>query len=79
LVESVPAATKEPSRLAVDDAIVAEIRAFEIANSIFVSHSKRKRIEGTGKGFQAVRTFFASRWPEGADKMCTLRPGADIA
>jgi predicted nucleic acid-binding protein len=32
------------SRLAVDDAIVPEIWAFEIANSIFVSYSKRKRI-----------------------------------
>ncbi len=32
------------SELAVNDAIVPEIWAFEIANSIFVSYSKRKRI-----------------------------------
>ena len=32
------------NRLAVDDAVVPEIWAFEIANSIFVSYSKRKRI-----------------------------------
>jgi hypothetical protein len=31
-------------RLAVDDAIVPEIWAFEIANNIFVSYSRRKRI-----------------------------------
>ena len=31
-------------RLTVDDAIVPEIWAFEIANSIFVSYSKRERI-----------------------------------
>jgi predicted nucleic acid-binding protein len=33
-----------PSRPAVDDAIVPEIWAFEIANSIFVSYNRRKRI-----------------------------------
>jgi predicted nucleic acid-binding protein len=32
------------SRLAVDDAIVPEIWAFEIANSIFVSCNRRKRV-----------------------------------
>jgi predicted nucleic acid-binding protein len=32
------------SELAVNDAIVPEIWAFEIANSIFVAYSKRKRI-----------------------------------
>jgi predicted nucleic acid-binding protein len=31
-------------RLAIEDAIVPEIWAFEIANSIFVSYSRRKRI-----------------------------------
>jgi hypothetical protein len=52
LVESVLAATKEPSRLAADGAIVAEIRAFEIANRVFVSHSKRKDTEAPGKAFR---------------------------
>jgi predicted nucleic acid-binding protein len=32
------------ARLAVDEAVVPEIWAFEIANSIFVSYSRRKRI-----------------------------------
>ena len=32
------------NRLAVEDAIVPEIWAFEIANSVFVSYSKRRRI-----------------------------------
>ena len=31
-------------RLAADDAVVPEIRAFEIANNIFVSYSRRRRI-----------------------------------
>ena len=41
-------------RLAVDDAVVPEIWAFEIANSIFVSYSKRKRITE-----QQVREYLA--------------------
>jgi predicted nucleic acid-binding protein len=44
LTENTPFSQGILSRLAVDDAIVPEIWAFEIANSIFVSHNKRKRI-----------------------------------
>jgi len=32
------------NRLTVEDGIVPEIRAFEIANSIYVSYNRRKRI-----------------------------------
>jgi predicted nucleic acid-binding protein len=42
--ENTPYSRAVLSRLAEDDAIVPEIWAFEIANSIFVSYSKRKRI-----------------------------------
>jgi predicted nucleic acid-binding protein len=42
--ENTPYSRAILTRLAVDDAIVPEIWAFEIANSIFVSFSKRKRI-----------------------------------
>jgi predicted nucleic acid-binding protein len=42
--ENTPYSRAILSRLAVDDAIVPEIWAFEIANSIFVSYSRRKRI-----------------------------------
>jgi predicted nucleic acid-binding protein len=43
--ENTPYSQAVLSRLAEDDAIVPEIWAFEIANSIFVSHSKRRRID----------------------------------
>jgi predicted nucleic acid-binding protein len=42
--ENTPYSRAVLNRLAEDDAIVPEIWAFEIANSIFVSYSKRKRI-----------------------------------
>lgn len=42
--EDTPYSRAVLSRLAVDDAIVPEIWAFEIANNIFVSCSRRKRI-----------------------------------
>jgi|SRR5579863_10012272 len=42
--ENTPYSQAVLSRLAEDDAIVPEIWAFEVANSIFVSHSKRRRI-----------------------------------
>jgi predicted nucleic acid-binding protein len=42
--ENTPYSRSILGRLATDDAIVPEIWAFEIANSIFVSHNKRKRI-----------------------------------
>jgi predicted nucleic acid-binding protein len=42
--ENTPYSRDILNRLAGDDAIVPEIWAFEIANSIFVSYSKRKRI-----------------------------------
>jgi hypothetical protein len=42
--ENTPYSRSVLNRLAEDDAIVPEIWAFEIANSIFVSYSKRKRI-----------------------------------
>jgi predicted nucleic acid-binding protein len=42
--ENTPCSRAILSRLAVDDAIVPEIWALEIANSIFVSYSRRKRI-----------------------------------
>jgi predicted nucleic acid-binding protein len=42
--ENTPYSRAILSQLAVDDAIVPEIWAFEIANSIFVSYSRRKRI-----------------------------------
>jgi predicted nucleic acid-binding protein len=42
--ENTPYSRAILNRLAVDDAIVPEIWAFEIANSIFVSYSKRRRI-----------------------------------
>jgi len=42
--EDTPYSRAVLSRLAVDDAIVPEIWAFEIANNIFVSYSRRKRI-----------------------------------
>lgn len=40
------------ARLTVDDALVPEIWPFEIANSIFVSHTRRRRI-----GEQQVREY----------------------
>jgi predicted nucleic acid-binding protein len=42
--EDTPYSRRVLSELAVNDAIVPEIWAFEIANSIFVAFSKRKRI-----------------------------------
>ena len=42
--ENTPYSRAVLNRLKEDDAIVPEIWAFEIANSIFVSYSKRKRI-----------------------------------
>jgi predicted nucleic acid-binding protein len=42
--EDTPYSRRVLSELAVNDAIVPEIWAFEIANSIFVASSKRKRI-----------------------------------
>jgi predicted nucleic acid-binding protein len=42
--ENTPYSRAILQRLAVDDAIVPEIWAFEIANGIYVSYSKRKRI-----------------------------------
>jgi predicted nucleic acid-binding protein len=42
--ENTPYSKAVLTRLAVDDAIVPEIWAFEVANNIFVSYSKRKRI-----------------------------------
>jgi predicted nucleic acid-binding protein len=42
--EDTPYSRRVLSELAVNDAIVPEIWAFEIANSIFVAYSKRKRI-----------------------------------
>src|SRR5580658_9702910 len=42
--ENTPYSRAILKRLAVDDAIVPEIWAFEIANNIFVSYSRRKRI-----------------------------------
>jgi len=42
--ENTPYSQSILKRLAVDDALVPEIWAFEIANSVFVSYSKRKRI-----------------------------------
>jgi predicted nucleic acid-binding protein len=42
--ENTPYSRAILTRLATDDAIVPEIWAFEIANSIFVSFSRRKRI-----------------------------------
>jgi predicted nucleic acid-binding protein len=42
--ENTPYSRTVLSRLAVDDALVPEIWAFEIANSIFVSYNRRKRI-----------------------------------
>jgi predicted nucleic acid-binding protein len=43
-IEETPYARSILNELAVNDAIVPEIWAFEIANSIFISYSKRKRI-----------------------------------
>ncbi|MGA3326475.1 MAG: type II toxin-antitoxin system VapC family toxin [Terriglobia bacterium] len=42
--EDTPYSRRVLSELAINDAIVPEIWAFEIANSIFVAYSKRKRI-----------------------------------
>jgi predicted nucleic acid-binding protein len=42
--EDTPYSRRVLNELAINDAIVPEIWAFEIANSIFVSYSKRKRI-----------------------------------
>ncbi len=42
--EDTPYSRRVLSELAINDAIVPEIWAFEIANSIYVSYSKRKRI-----------------------------------
>ena len=42
--EDTPYSRRVLSELAVNDAIVPEIWAFEVANSIFVAYSKRKRI-----------------------------------
>jgi predicted nucleic acid-binding protein len=42
--ENTPYSKAVLKRLAVDDAIVPEIWAFEVANNIFVSYTKRKRI-----------------------------------
>ncbi|MGA2610692.1 MAG: type II toxin-antitoxin system VapC family toxin [Terriglobia bacterium] len=42
--EDTPYSRRVLSELAVNDAIVPEIWAFEIANSIFVAYNKRKRI-----------------------------------
>ncbi len=42
--ENTPYSRSVLSRLTVDDAVVPEIWAFEIANSIFVSYNRRKRI-----------------------------------
>jgi predicted nucleic acid-binding protein len=42
--ENTPYSRAVLSRLSVDDAVVPEIWAFEIANSIFVSYNRRKRI-----------------------------------
>jgi predicted nucleic acid-binding protein len=50
--EDTPYSRAVLDRLAVDDAIVPEIWAFEIANNIFVSYSPRKRI-----GERQVREF----------------------
>ena len=43
-IEDTPYSRRILSRLATDDAIVPEIWAFEIANTIFVAFSRRKRI-----------------------------------
>jgi predicted nucleic acid-binding protein len=43
--EDTPYSRSVLSELIVSDAVVPEIWAFEIANNIFVSHSKRKRID----------------------------------
>jgi predicted nucleic acid-binding protein len=43
--EDTPYSRKVLRQLITQDAIVPEIWAFEIANNIFVSHSKRKRID----------------------------------
>ena len=42
--ENTPYSRRVLSELAVNDAIVPEIWAFEVANSIFVAYSKRQRI-----------------------------------
>jgi predicted nucleic acid-binding protein len=42
--EDTPYSRRILRELIVRDALVPEIRAFEIANSIFVSHNKRRRI-----------------------------------
>ena len=42
--EDTPYSRRVLTNLALKDAIVPEIWAFEIANNIFVSHTKRKRI-----------------------------------
>src|ERR1035441_7002240 len=42
--EDTPYSRRVLKELVANDAIVPEIWAFEIANNIFVSHSKRKRI-----------------------------------
>ena len=42
--ENTPYSRRVLKELAVNDALVPEIWAFEVANAIFVSHSKRKRI-----------------------------------
>jgi predicted nucleic acid-binding protein len=42
--ENTPYSQSILKRLSVDDAVVPEIWAFEIANSVFVSYNKRKRI-----------------------------------
>lgn len=42
--ENTPYTRRILNELAVSDAVVPEIWAFEIANSIFVSHNKRNRI-----------------------------------
>jgi predicted nucleic acid-binding protein len=42
--EDTPYSRRILMELEINDAIVPEIRAFEIANSIFVSYNKRKRI-----------------------------------
>ena len=44
--EDTPYSRRVLKELVANDAIVPEIWAFEIANNIFVSYSKRKRISG---------------------------------
>jgi predicted nucleic acid-binding protein len=54
LAEDTPYSRRVLQELIVSDAVVPEIWAFEIANNIFVSHSRRKRI-----GEQQVMDYLA--------------------